>query len=163
MAFPILLTDFLWFADLKWFAYIYGGVCAALSLVQLFRDGLGWVDWILWLGVLTPMGTCFLLLMVDMTKVLYIKANWYFSFFTYCVSFCYTVTQTVLITLMVSTLADTPSSSDLNKSTEELFAYGSWAHQAFIALPEGFRDVAFFHEDDSQPTNFEPPADPTVK
>ena len=105
----LLQKNFLGFADLKWFAYIFGGVCSALTLVELLRMDQTWADWVYFLGFLTPMATCFVLMLMYPTKVLYIKANWYIGFFTFILAFFFYVAQSVLLVLVYLKLIEPPT------------------------------------------------------
>lgn len=71
-----------------------------MTLVQLLRMDLTWADWVYFLGVLVPMATCFCLMLINPTQILYVKANWYFGFFTFILGFMYYVAQSVLLVLM---------------------------------------------------------------
>ena len=153
MAFVLIQTKFLWFAELQWFAYIFGGVISALTVVQLLREDLTWADWVYFLGFLTPMTTAFVLMLANPTQILYVKANWYLGFFTFILGFLYYVAQSVLLVILYMELSNPPSDpafttaalAPLSKGTDiqTLLGYGSWAHQTYLALPDAVRIAMF--------------------
>ena len=86
MAWTIVLDKFLWIADLKIGAWIYGAVMTAYCIYCIFINNLGWGGWIFFLLSATPMMVTFVWMLVKMndSKIwFYAWINWYFTFFAW--------------------------------------------------------------------------------
>ena len=158
MAWTIVLDKFLWVADLKIGAWIYGGVMTALCIYYIFINNLGWGGWIFFLLAATPMMVTFVWMLVKMNDSklwFYAWINWYFTFFAWILGSIQFVVQTVVLSVMITKAGK--ANLLYPESAEELFSKDPLMMQGYKALPDRFHEiVAFFHDDGDTDTYKEP-------
>ena len=71
---------FLSYYDLIVGVYLYGALNTAGFYYFYLKPALTGLDWLVFLGILTPATTLFVQLLRDRKNYGYIKANWYFAF-----------------------------------------------------------------------------------
>ena len=139
MAWSIVLDKFLWVADLKIGAWIYGGVMTTIVIYSIFINNLGWGGWIFFLLAATPMMVTFVWMLVKMNDSklwFYAWINWYFTFFAFCLGSLQTLVQTIVLSVMISR-AGKPNLL-YPESVEDLFSNDPIAIQGYKALPGRF-------------------------
>ena len=114
--FPIFITETLWSSvyTLEYGSFTYGGVMLFTTLWYIFWPDLNWADWIFLLLGATPMAASFITMLAkkdwsisdptlqsDPYKAA-IKANWYYSFFVWCIGTFNIIAQTVILGILIS-------------------------------------------------------------
>ena len=115
-SFPITVKNVL-FSDsytLEYGAWTVGGVMSLATIWYMFWPDIGWSDWIFFLFAATPMTASFLTLVFSKDGSVsytdgptswsaeykaYIRANWYFTFFAWCITTVQVITQTIILSM----------------------------------------------------------------
>ena len=97
--------------SLEWGVYTVGGAMSFCTIWYMFWPDINWADWLFFLFAATPMTAMFITLLVkrdrsqaDITAesaeyLGYIKSNWYFTFFAWCIATIQVIAQTIILAL----------------------------------------------------------------
>ncbi len=104
MGWSITVDKFLFFTDLKYGAWSYGGVMTAIVFYSIFINVLGWGGWIFYMFGALPMMVSFIMQMVNNSESnlwLYVWINWYITFFVFCLGTLQTIIQTCILFVLI--------------------------------------------------------------
>ena len=161
MGWSITVDKFLFFTDLKYGAWSYGGVMTAIVFYSIFINVLGWGGWIFYMFGALPMMVSFIMQMVNNSESnlwLYVWINWYITFFVFCLGTLQTIIQTGILSVMIANSGDRdyPAPTETIEVVPEEAIVFMANDQLNKALPQRFQEViAFFHDGNDDGT-YEP-------
>ena len=120
-AFPVTIDKVLWTSSytLEYGAWTVGGVMSFCTLWYMFWPDINWADWVFFLFAATPMTASWITLLAtkdssvayadgptswSATYKAYIRANWYFTFFAWCIAGLQVITQTVILAMALASV-----------------------------------------------------------